>query len=94
MYLISLPPLSLALSFSLRHFDLKSPADPSQAAALFSVPDFVGDACNAIASRVRGAVASVQFDDFHKVRPHFNHLNLRFSGFLIHFFKFYMASSP
>uniref|UniRef100_A0A8C7UWZ5 Major vault protein n=1 Tax=Oncorhynchus mykiss TaxID=8022 RepID=A0A8C7UWZ5_ONCMY len=48
------------------HFDLKSPVDPSQAAALFSVPDFVGDACKAIASRVRGAVASVQFDDFHK----------------------------
>jgi len=30
------------------------------------VPDFVGDACKAIASRIRGAVASVQFDDFHK----------------------------
>ena len=34
---------------------------------LFSVPDFVGDACKAIASRIRGAVAGVQFDDFHKV---------------------------
>lgn len=30
------------------------------------MPDFVGDACKAIASRVRGAVASVTFDDFHK----------------------------
>uniref|UniRef100_A0A8C7J2H8 Major vault protein n=1 Tax=Oncorhynchus kisutch TaxID=8019 RepID=A0A8C7J2H8_ONCKI len=58
--------LQLQLSYNW-HFDLKSPADPSQAAALFSVPDFVGDACKAIASRVRGAVASVQFDDFHKV---------------------------
>ena len=38
-----------------------------QATALFSVPDFVGDASKAIASRIRGAVASVQFDDFHKV---------------------------
>lgn len=46
---------------------MKSPADSADAAALFSVPDFVGDACKAIASRVRGAVASVQFDDFHKV---------------------------
>ncbi|KAG7214980.1 hypothetical protein INR49_022913 [Caranx melampygus] len=46
--------------------DIKSPADSADAAALFSVPDFVGDACKAIASRVRGAVASVQFDDFHK----------------------------
>ncbi len=34
---------------------------------IFSVPDFVGDACKAIASRVRGTVAGVQFDDFHKV---------------------------
>jgi len=36
------------------------------AAKLFSVPDFVGDACKALASRIRGAVASVPFDDFHK----------------------------
>lgn len=33
---------------------------------MFSVPDFVGDVCKAIASRIRGAVAGVQFDDFHK----------------------------
>jgi len=39
---------------------------PGDASTLFSVPDFVGDACKAIASRIRGAVASVQFDDFHK----------------------------
>jgi len=38
-----------------------------EAAKLFSVPDFVGDMCKAIASRIRGAVASVSFDDFHKV---------------------------
>jgi len=30
------------------------------------VPDFVGDACKAIASRVRGAVAHHSFDEFHK----------------------------
>ncbi|KAG7233746.1 hypothetical protein INR49_006667 [Caranx melampygus] len=57
--------LQLQLSYNW-HFDIKSPADSADAAALFSVPDFVGDACKAIASRVRGAVASVQFDDFHK----------------------------
>jgi len=51
-----------------RHFDLKNKDDATEAAMLFSVPDFVGDACKAIASRVRGSVASVQFDDFHKVR--------------------------
>lgn len=29
--------------------------------------DFVGDACSAIASRVRGEVASVNFEQFHKL---------------------------
>ncbi|KAM9843349.1 major vault protein [Aulostomus maculatus] len=57
--------LNLQLSYNW-HFGVKHPASPADAAALFSVPDFVGDACKAIASRVRGAVASVQFDDFHK----------------------------
>lgn len=33
---------------------------------LFQVPDFVGDSCKAIASRVRGAVASTTFDMFHR----------------------------
>lgn len=36
------------------------------AAKPFSVTDFVGDMCKAVASRIRGAVASVNFDDFHK----------------------------
>lgn len=56
--------LQLQLSYNW-HFDVgdKSPKD---AAKLFSVPDFVGDACKAVASRIRGAVAGVQFDDFHK----------------------------
>jgi major vault protein len=40
--------------------------DEEQAAKLFSVRDFVGDTCKALASRVRGAVASQSFDDFHK----------------------------
>jgi major vault protein len=33
---------------------------------IFQVPDFVGDACKAIASRIRGAVAQATFDEFHK----------------------------
>uniref|UniRef100_G3PQE1 Major vault protein n=1 Tax=Gasterosteus aculeatus aculeatus TaxID=481459 RepID=G3PQE1_GASAC len=57
--------LQLQLSYNW-HFDVKFPVSSADAAALFSVPDFVGDSCKAIASRVRGAVASVQFDDFHK----------------------------
>lgn len=36
------------------------------ASAIFQVRDFVGDACKAIASRVRGAVAATAFDTFHK----------------------------
>ena len=58
--------LSLQLSYNW-HFQIKSKDDKAEAAKIFSVPDFVGDACKAIASRVRGAVAQVQFDDFHKV---------------------------
>ncbi|CAN9505076.1 unnamed protein product [Ophioblennius macclurei] len=57
--------LQLQLSYNW-HFEVKSRTELAEAAALFSVPDFVGDACKAIASRIRGAVASVQFDDFHK----------------------------
>lgn len=47
-----------------RHFEV---GEGKESSKIFSVPDFVGDACKAIASRIRGAVAGVQFDDFHKV---------------------------
>ena len=57
--------------FWYRHFEVDK-TNPDDAAKIFSVPDFVGDACKAIASRVRGTVAGVQFDDFHKVS--INHL--------------------
>lgn len=56
--------LQIQLSYNW-HFDVDK-SDPVAAARLFSVPDFVGDMCKAVASRVRGAVAAVQFDDFHK----------------------------
>ena len=58
--------LSLQLSYNW-HFAIKDKNSVDEAQRIFSVPDFVGDACKAIASRVRGAVAQVQFDDFHKV---------------------------
>lgn len=51
-----------------RHFELKNRDDPVEAAKLFCIPDFVGDSCKAIASRVRGSVAAVAFDEFHKVK--------------------------
>lgn len=56
--------LQLQLSYNW-HFevDKKSTEDATK---IFSVPDFVGDACKAVASRVRGAVAQVAFDNFHK----------------------------
>ncbi|XP_067937582.1 major vault protein-like [Watersipora subatra] len=57
--------LSLQLSYNW-HFEVADKEDPVAAAKLFSIPDFVGDACKAIASRVRGAVAGVPFDEFHK----------------------------
>jgi major vault protein len=56
--------LSLKLSYNW-HFEIDR-SNPAQTAKLFSVPDFVGDSCKAIASRVRGAVAGVSFDAFHK----------------------------
>ncbi|GFO30231.1 major vault protein [Plakobranchus ocellatus] len=56
--------LSLQLAYNW-HFDV-SDKSPEASAKLFSVPDFIGDSCKAIASRVRGAVAQTPFDDFHK----------------------------
>jgi major vault protein len=56
--------LSLKLSYNW-HFDVNK-EDAESASSIFRVPDFVGDACKAIASRVRGAVAGVSFDKFHK----------------------------
>jgi len=56
--------LSLKLSYNW-YFEMdKSKID--EAHKIFQQPDFVGDTCKAIASRVRGAVASVSFDSFHK----------------------------
>lgn len=56
--------LQLQLSYNW-YFDVDK-NNEEQAAKLFQVPDFVGAACKAIASRVRGAVAGVQFDEFHR----------------------------
>lgn len=43
--------------------DKESQEDASK---IFAVKDFVGDLCNTMASIIRGAVASVDFDTFHK----------------------------
>eukprot|EP00744_Colponema_vietnamica_P000733 GILI01001278.1.p1 GENE.GILI01001278.1~~GILI01001278.1.p1 ORF type:complete len:892 (-),score=306.49 GILI01001278.1:32-2707(-) len=56
--------LSLQLSYNW-HFEVNKDSE-DDAQKIFQVRDFTGDACKAIASRVRGAVASVTFEDFHK----------------------------
>jgi len=56
--------LSLTLSYNW-HFEVQRD-NAESAAKIFSVPDFVGDGCKAIASRVRGSVAAVAFDAFHR----------------------------
>ena len=55
--------LQLKLSYNWR-FEADRSAEG--AAKIFSVPDFVGDMCKAVASRVRGAVAAEDFDSFHR----------------------------
>ena len=55
--------LQLTLSYNWQ-FEVDTTDD--KASKIFNVRDFTGDACKAIASRVRGAVASVTFDHFHK----------------------------
>lgn len=40
--------------------------DESECQKLFSIKDFVGDACKSLSSRIRGAVSSSSFDYFHK----------------------------
>lgn len=56
--------LQIQLSYNW-YFDIVR-HDEQAAAKLFQVPDFVGDACKAIASRVRGTVAGEKFDEFHR----------------------------
>jgi major vault protein len=56
--------LSLKLSYN---WEFKvDRTNEKEASKIFQVPDFVGDTCKAIASRVRGAVAGVSFDAFHR----------------------------
>jgi major vault protein len=56
--------LRLQLSYNW-HFDNRESGDDTFS-RMFEVRDFVGDACKAIASRVRSAVATHNFDVFHK----------------------------
>jgi major vault protein len=57
--------LELQLSYNW-HF-LYDVASRESAVQIFNVKDFVGDACSAIASKVRGEVATLNFENFHKL---------------------------
>ncbi len=58
--------LQLQLSYNWQFDATAARETQEEAAKLFCVPDFIGDMCKAIASRIRGAVSAVSFDDFHK----------------------------
>merc|ERR1719232_110655 len=57
--------LQLDLSYNWR-FVIKDQNNLAEASKIFNVADFVGDLCKAMASKIRGAVSTVTFDDFHK----------------------------
>jgi len=56
--------LRLQLSYNWQ-FDIAS-LPKEEREKIFQVRDFVGDTCKAVGGRVRGAVATSNFDDFHK----------------------------
>jgi major vault protein len=53
----------MRLSYNWKFNITKESENPSK---IFSVRDFVGDMCNAIAARIRAAVAQEKFETFHK----------------------------
>ncbi|OWF45014.1 major vault protein-like isoform X2 [Mizuhopecten yessoensis] len=56
--------LRIQLAFN-NHFEFERGNRESEL-SIFSVPDFIGNACRQIGSRIRGAVAQVHFDEFHR----------------------------
>jgi len=57
--------LLLKLSYNWK-FSVNKEGSEDETSKIFQVPDFVGDACKAVASRVRAVVAMHSFDEFHK----------------------------
>jgi major vault protein len=56
--------LLLKLTYSWKfEIDKNNPTDLEN---LFQIKDFIGDCCKSIASRIRGSVSGVKFEDFHK----------------------------
>jgi major vault protein len=57
--------LKLELSYNW-YFRIKDNTNQEDLIKIFEVRDFVGDACSTIASRVRGHVAGLSFENFHR----------------------------
>ncbi|CAB4068825.1 MVP [Lepeophtheirus salmonis] len=55
--------LKLKLSYN---WQFKGEKNQDNGAKLLYIPDFIGDMCKSIASKVRGTLSSVSFDNFHK----------------------------
>lgn len=55
----------LSLQLAYKWFFKYDPKNEDHKMELFSVKDFIGDSCKSIASRVRGVVSGVTFEDFH-----------------------------
>eukprot|EP00463_Aulacantha_scolymantha_P003264 TRINITY_DN409_c0_g1_i5.p1 TRINITY_DN409_c0_g1~~TRINITY_DN409_c0_g1_i5.p1 ORF type:complete len:354 (+),score=70.26 TRINITY_DN409_c0_g1_i5:258-1319(+) len=56
--------LKLQLSYNWK-FQISADCKEEEKRQIFSVRDFIGDTCKNIASRVRGRVASIPFEQFH-----------------------------
>lgn len=55
----------LLIKLSYHWFFRVNKDDDTEARMLFSIQDFIGDMCTIMASKIRTAVASVNFDSFH-----------------------------
>lgn len=56
----------LKVALSMNNFFRVERGNPVSEAKLFSVPDFIGFASREVASRIRGRVAGIPFEQFHK----------------------------
>lgn len=56
--------MNIGLSYNW-YFDTSDKSDEA-GQKIFAIKDFIGDMCTIMASKIRGAVAGVNFEDFHK----------------------------
>jgi len=63
---LSLEHTSLGHQLCNRHFEFDK-TNAELALKIFNVKDFVGEACSAFSSKVSGQVATLNFENFHKL---------------------------